>query len=629
MQWFRDMVHGWIGKALLVIIIVPFAVWGVDSLVTYSSTKNVAAEVNGREVSVAQLDRSVENQRRMMLQQLGRDADPSLVDAAKLRPQVLDTLIERTLLEEAADKAHLYITKDMLANYVRSIPAFQENGSYSQEQFELVLRNAGLTPDQFVNDLQSGMRLEQLRTAVMESGFTTEPEMQQLSRLESETRDIAHLIIAVEKFKQGVTITDDEAKKYYDEHQDNFMTKEDAKFAYVELKKDAFGKDYSPSEDELKKLYDTEVNTLKESERRRSSHILISVSDSRKDEEAKKLAEQAKERLNKGEAFAAVAKELSDDPGSKDSGGDIGFMRKGDLEPEYADALFNASKDALVGPVKTSYGYHLIKMTEVEAAKTKGFDEMRAELTQKAQQNNAEEAFSEAVDSAEKLAFESGDLGPIAKQFDLKEQTSEWVPRTGANGLFGEKKIAEAAFSEDVLEKGMNSSAIEANGGNSVVVLKLLEHRMPKLKAFDEVKPEIIARLTLEAAEKKAQEHAKALVEQIRSGKAQAEVAAQEKATWVESKDAKRFAMDGNFQVLKEAFKLPRPKEGKPSMSVIRLHNGDAALVLVSKVAEGKADYTAEELKQRAQLLASQTSDGEFKALLESLKSKAEIQRYK
>lgn len=629
MQWFRDMVHGWLGKTLLVIIIVPFAVWGVDSLMTSSSSKNLAAEVNGREVSTAQLERSVENQRRMMLQQMGRNADASLVDAAKLRPQVLDTLIERTVLEDAADKAKLFITQDMVANYVRSVPAFQENGSFSQQQFETVLRNAGMVPEQFVDDLKSGMRLEQLRTAVMESGFVTEAEMQQLARLESETRDISHLVLTADSFKKDVSIGDDEVQKYFDAHQDNFMTKEDAKFSYVEIKKEAFGKDYVPTDDELKKIYDAELAAAKETERRKSSHILITVDSNRKDEDAKKIAEDAKARLDKGEDFSAVAKQLSEDPGSKDKGGDIGLMRKTDLEPEYATALFNAEKGAVIGPVKTSYGYHIIKVTDIEAAKSKSFDEMKADLVKKAQENKSEEGFSEAVDAAERMAFESGDLTKIAKEFNLQEQTSDWIPKVGATGLFGEKKVSEAAFSEDVLDKGMNSNAVEVAGGKSAIVLRLIEHRLPKVREFSEVKPEIVAKLTKEAAEQKALDQANALLEQLRSGKSSADVAAAEKLKWVDSKAAKRFSVDGNFQVSKEAFKLPRPKEGKASYSAIRLANGDAAIVAVTQVTEGKADYSAEELKQRSTLLAGQLADAEFKSMLESLKSKADIKRFK
>lgn len=629
MQWFRDMVHGWLGKVLLGLIIVPFAVWGVDSLMHYSSTKNLAAEVNGRDVTNAQLERSIDNQRRALMQQMGNNADSSMLDAAKLRPQVLETLIERTLLEDASDRSHLFVSHDMVVNYVRSIPAFQENGKFSQTQFEAVLKNANMNPAQFVDDLQSGLKLEQMRTAIMETGFSTETEMKQLAQLDAQTRDIAHLVITAESFKKDISISDEEVKKYYDTHQDGFMTKEDAKFTFVEIKKDSFGKAYQASDDELKKLYDAEVVSVKETERRKSSHILIAVDVKHKDEEAKKIAEKVKARIDSGESFAAVAKELSEDPGSKESGGDIGMMRKSDLEPEYANMLFSMKKDEVSQPVKTSYGYHVIKLTDIELAKSKSFDDMKADLVKKAEEKKAEEEFSTAIDKIDSLAFESSDLSEIAKQFNLTVQESDWIPKVGAKGVFGEKKISEAAFSEDVLDKGMNSNAVELIGGKSAIVLRLKEHRLPRARELADVKAEIVAKLATEAAEQKALDHAHVLLEQLKSGKSTTEVADAEKLKWVETKAAKRFSAEGNMLISKEAFKLPRPKAGKASLSAIRLTNGDAAIISVNKVEEGKTDLSDQEMKQRGMLLASQSADAEFRELIEYLKSKADIKRFK
>jgi peptidyl-prolyl cis-trans isomerase D len=355
LQNIRDNSTGWISKSIIGLIVVLFAFTGFDAILGSTSNSNNAAKVNGEEITLDALAEAKNLQRRQLLQQLGKDFDANLIDDALLSEAALKGLISRKLLMQAVDQADFAFSSTAIDQFILLAPEFQVDGKFNADRFDQVIRQMGYSRLQFRHMIQEEMRAGQLRAGIAATAFVTAQEAQAFASLERQTRDFAMLTIKPELNK--VTVTDEDVNAYYTEHASEFLTPEQVVVEYIKLDKAAFFDQVTVDDAELQALYEAEIANL--TEQRRAAHILVEVTADVTDEQAKAKAQSALERINAGEEFSAVAKDLSDDLGSAEEGGDLGFAAPGVYEPAFEEALYALEKDQVTAPVRTDYGWHV------------------------------------------------------------------------------------------------------------------------------------------------------------------------------------------------------------------------------------------------------------------------------
>jgi len=346
LQNIRDNSQGWIAKTIIGLIVVLMALTGFEAIFQAATHSQDAAKVNGQTISQNELSQATDMQRRQLMQQLGKDFDPALLDDKLLRDAALKGLIDRKLLLQGAEDAKFAFSEAALDQVILQTPEFQVDGKFSADRFDQVIRQMGYGRMQFREMLAEEMLIGQLRTGIAGSSFVTDQQVDAFARLENQTRDFAALTFKANP--AAVTVSEDEVKAHYEQHAKEFMTPDQVVIDYVELKKSAFFDQVKVTDEELKAQYEKEIANL--AEQRRAAHILIEVNDKVTDAQAKARAEEIEQRLAKGEDFAKLAKEFSQDPGSASNGGDLGFAGPGVYDPDFEEALYNTRRWPSVGP---------------------------------------------------------------------------------------------------------------------------------------------------------------------------------------------------------------------------------------------------------------------------------------
>ncbi|OPG77198.1 peptidylprolyl isomerase, partial [Pseudomonas ogarae] len=514
LQNIRDNSQGWIAKTIIGVIVALMALTGFDAIFQATTNSNDAAKVNGENISQNELSQAVDMQRRQLMQQLGKDFDASLLDEKMLRDSALKGLIDRKLLLQGAHDAKFAFSEAALDQVILQTPEFQVDGKFSAERFDQVIRQLGYSRMQFRQMLAQEMLIGQLRAGLAGSGFVTDAQVLAFARLEKQTRDFATLNIKADP--ASVKLTDDEVKAYYDQHAKEFMTPDQVVIDYLELKKASFFDQVSVKDEDLQAAYQKEIANL--SEQRRAAHILIEVNDKVTEAQAKAKIEEIQARLAKGESFEALAKEFSQDPGSANNGGDLGYAGPGVYDPEFEKALYALNKDQVSAPVRTDFGLHLIKLLGVEAPEVPTFASLKDKLVRELKTQQVEQRFVEATKQLEDASFEASDLAQPAQDLKLTVHTSAPFGREGGEGIAANRAVITAAFSPEVLEEGANSTAIELDP-ETVVVLRAKEHRKPEQLPLEKVAGPIRAQLAKEHASAAAKTRADELIASLGDGK--------------------------------------------------------------------------------------------------------------
>jgi peptidyl-prolyl cis-trans isomerase D len=598
------------------------ALTGFDAIFKATPHSNDAAKVNGEEISQNELSQAVDMQRRQLMQQLGKDFDASLLDEKMLRESALKGLIDRKLLLQGAEKSKFAFSEAALDQVILQTPEFQVNGKFSPERFDQVIRQLGYSRLQFRQMLAQEMLIGQLRAGLAGSGFVTDAQVLAFARLEKQTRDFATVNIKADP--AAVKLTDDEVKAYYDEHAKEFMTPDQVVIDYLELKKASFFDQVSVKDEDLQAAYQKETANL--SEQRRAAHILIEVNDKVTEAQAKAKIEEVQARLAKGESFEALAKEFSQDPGSANNGGDLGFAGPGVYDPAFEKALYSLAKDQVSEPVRTDFGFHLIKLLGVEAPEVPTFASLKDKLTRELKTQQVEQRFVEATKQLEDSSFESSDLAQPAQDLKLTVHTSAPFGREGGEGVAANRAVVTAAFSPEVLDEGANSTAIELDP-ETVIVLRAKEHRKPEQLPLESVAASIRVQLTKEHASAAAKTKADQLIASLRDGKTALDKAI-DGQNWKVTATATRAQEGVDPTVLQALFRMPKPvSKDKPTFSSVTLADGSLVVVRLNGVNEGAAP-TEEEKAQYRRFLASRIGQQDFAAYRKLLEREAEIKRF-
>ncbi|MFP3517755.1 SurA N-terminal domain-containing protein [Pseudomonas sp. SIMBA_077] len=622
LQNIRDNSQGWIAKTIIGVIVALMALTGFDAIFQATSHSKDAAKVNGEEITQVELSQAVDMQRRQLMQQLGKDFDPSLLDEKMLHDAALKGLIDRKLLLQGANQAKFSFSEAALDQVILQTPEFQENGQFSPARFDQVIRQLGYGRLQFREMLGEEMLIGQLRAGLAGSGFVTDEQVNAFARLEKQTRDFASLNIKADP--AAVKVGEDEVKAYYDAHAKEFMTPDQVVIDYIELKKSAFFDQVAVKDDELQALYQTEIANL--AEQRRAAHILIEVNDKVSDAQAKAKIEEIQQRLAKGESFEALAKEFSQDPGSAANGGDLGYAGPGVYDPTFDSALYALKKDQVSEPVRTTFGYHLIKLLGVEAPEVPSFASLKDKLTRDLKTQQVERRFVDATKQLEDSAFEASDLAQPAQELNLKVHTSAPFGREGGEGIAANRSVVQAAFSSEVMDDGANSTALELDP-ETVVVLRVKEHRKPEQLPLEAVASNIHEHLVKERAGAAAKAKADEIIKQLRDGKLPLNQPI-DGQSWKVDEAVSRGQEGINPAVLQAVFRMPKPEsKNKPTFGSVSLADGTVVVLRLNGVNDD-AKPTDDEKASYRRFLASRVGQQDFAAYRKQLESEAEVERY-
>ncbi|MHB0853308.1 SurA N-terminal domain-containing protein [Stutzerimonas nitrititolerans] len=614
LQNIRDNSQGWIAKTIIGIIVVLLALTGFEAIFNSSGNARNAAEVNGEEISLDELNQAVNMQRRQLMQQLGSDFDASLFDDKLMRDSALGALIDRTLLLQGARDADFAFSQAALDQLILQTPEFAVDGVFNAARFDQVIQQMGYTRMQFRQLLEQEMLIGQLRAGISGSGFVTDQQIERFAQLERQTRDFASITVAADS--SAVQVSDEEARQYYEANTERFRSPEQVVLEYVELNKEAYFDEVDASEEELQELYRQQIGNL--AEQRRAAHILIEV-DGTSDAEAKAQLEEIAAQLAAGGDFATLAKEHSDDPGSANEGGDLGYAGPGVYDPAFEDALYALEEGQVSAPVRSEFGWHLIKLLGVQSPEVPSFESMKPELERELKAQQVEQRFVEVTKELESLAFESADLEQPAQELGLTVKTTEPFGREGGEGIAANRQVIQAAFSDEVLMDRANSSVIELDP-DTVVAVRIKQHLEPEVQAFETVRDGIFEQLQHSKAAEQARSEGEKLLATLREG---GEVEGQ----W-QSVEAATRGQDGVAPaVLQTVFRMPKPEGESSTFSGVTLASGDYVVIRLNGVSEPDGELSAEEKQNYRRFLASRSGQQDFAAYREKQHAEAKIEK--
>jgi peptidyl-prolyl cis-trans isomerase D len=615
LQTIRDKISGVVAIAFLGAIAVVFVFWGVDF---QTGAQTYAAKVGGDTISSDTVRRAWQ-QRQSQLQQMLRDElPPDMVKSQQA--MLLDQFVQQELLKQRAQRYGYRVSDHELAQKVMEYPQFQVDGKFSKDRYNALLRSSGLTETGFEAELQEGLLIDQLRNAVVESAFVVPYELDRRYAMEKQEREIDYVLIPTTSFADSVSITDEQVQLWYNENQQNYLLPETVDLQYVELTRERAESGIEVTEQGLKDFYEQVKDRFTSQERRHGRHILITVGEGVDDAAAKKKAEELTAQAKGGADFAQLAKDNSKDPGSAVQGGDLGWAQRGMFVGPFEDALFAMSVGEIRGPVKSDFGYHVLKLDEVEAGHVKTFEEARAEVESDYRKERAQTIF---YDESQKLADQAfsalTELESVAKTMNLPVKTVTGFTREGG-GDFGEDSsgVIEAAFSDDVLERRQNSPLVTV-GDDRALVLRVTNHKAAEPRPLESVSAQIREQLRTQAMREKAAAQGAFAMARLQKGETWAGVTSALKFTAVGKRFMTRQDNVAPPAIVRAAFNAPNSEvsEAKPYFGGVTTDDGNYAVYAVTAVrnADPSKEAAAEKSarKRRAEV---QAGNGDFTAYI-------------
>jgi peptidyl-prolyl cis-trans isomerase D len=623
LQTIRDKITGWIAWTIIAIIGVVFIFWGVDF---QSGAVSYAAKVDGERISSQEVRRAWQQQQSRLQQMMRAELPEEMVKSQQAA--ILDQFVRKTLLEQRALDFGYRISDEALAKRVMEMPEFQVDGKFSKDRYNAVMRSNGLNEAQFERELEAESLIRQVQSGVIDSAFVVPYELERRYALEKQEREINYALVAANDFKGTVSVTDEQIQKYYDEHKSAFMLPEKADLQYVELTRARAESSVEVTEPALREYYEQVKTKYESPERRKGRHILITTEDGVDDAAAQKKAEELTAKANSGADFSQLAKDNSKDPGSAEQGGDLGWAQRGMFVGPFEEALFSMKPGEVRGPVKTQFGYHVLKLDEIETGHIRSFDEVRAEIEADYRAERSQSIFYDESQKLGDTAFESlTELDSVAKTMDLPLKTVTGFTREGGGELGNEPEIIEAAFSEDVLQRGQNSPLIPL-GEDRVIVLRVTHHTPAEPRALADVKEQIRTQLTAQAAREAAASKGAEIVARLQKGESWDAVGASAGVAPVGRRFVSRQDGVTPPTVLSAAFDVSATSasETKPYYAGIVTDDGNYAVFEVTQVRNADPATEAAEAKvSRRRLTERQLGNEEFAAYIEEAERNADI----
>ncbi|GAB4357279.1 MAG: SurA N-terminal domain-containing protein [Gammaproteobacteria bacterium] len=622
LQAIRERAQGWIAYAIVGMISIPFALWGVNSYFSEGGSQNVIV-VNDREIGQAEFRNAYANQRAALQQMMGENFRPDLIDEGRLREQVVQGLIDEEVVIQSAQSRGFRVGDQQVAQVIQREQTFQRDGKFDRALFDIYLRNQGETTESFGYRLKRVMLRSQIEGGLRASSFVVDKELLRIAQLRNQRRSAEYVVIPVTRFRDQKP-SEEAIKKYYETHLSRFVTPQRVKIEYLELKLDDIAANMVPEEALLKQRYEEQIARFGRPEDRKVSHILITL-EGRSDAEAKEKALALRERILKGESFEELAKTESEDPGSASQGGDLGFIGRGIMDPEFERAAYALGLSDISEPVRTTFGYHLLMVTAVKPGSTKPFEEVRDELVKEIQREMAENRFFEQSEILANSAYEHPDtLSVAAEQLGLSIKESDWFDAKGGEGIAEYSQVVQAAFSEDVLELGNNSEPLEISADH-LVVLRVIDRQPSRQQTLEEVRDTIVERLRNETAAQRTAELGARILARLKEGESLQSIARDEGLEVLKVDKIQRDSGDLPGELRQLLFKLPKPASDKLAWGGTALASGDYGVVVLREIADGEQNLSEEEKTALKQALLQAEGQELVRSNVASLRAKAEI----
>ncbi|MBR0347950.1 MAG: SurA N-terminal domain-containing protein [Rudaea sp.] len=627
LQTLHDKFSGIAAKILLGIVVIVFGgFFGIEQYMNPKS-ETFVAKVDGKEISQDQFREAYNRYRSQMQQAFGAQFDAAAFDTPERKHQVLEQLINDQLLANANAKLGVMVPVSQIREAIEAIPAFQTDGKFDADVYRMRLQAAGRTAESFQDDVIKDLATRQLPSDLAQSNVVTNAEIDSYLKLRDQTRDFSYIKLD-KPAADAIKIADADIEKFYKDHAAEFMTPDKVSLDYVELDAAKMKADLVPDEAVLKQRYEDQKARFTTAEQRQASHILIKVAKNANADAQKAALEKAKAieaEIKAGKDFAAVAKEKSDDLGSKSQGGDLGWLDKGLTDPAFETALWAMKKGDVSDPVLSPEGYHIIELRDVREGKVKSFEEVKAELTKQYLETENARRYSELAGKLVDTLGNDPSLTNVAKTFNLPLQKTTLFTRAGGEGIAANPAVLKAAFSPTVLVEGGTSDTITL-APNHVVFVHLDQHEKPAPKSLDQVREEIRGKLVTEQLAKQAKEQADTLYARLQKGETLDQIAAVAKAKVEQEKDIGRNAANLDGKLVGEVFKLARPAADKPTTAEVALANDAYALVALTSVKDAdpsKLDAKSKEAA-RNQLAAGYSNDA-VRGFLDALRKSADV----
>jgi peptidyl-prolyl cis-trans isomerase D len=612
----REKVQGIIAVTILVFMASLFVLWGIDVNSYIDGSNGPVAKVNGVKITQQEYRQALEN-----VQQ----GDPRRTEAAGVKQMIVNNLIDQTLLIDEANDRGYRLSGGQLEQMIKDIPFFQRDGQYEPALYDAFLRRQNMRPGEFRQRLRENNITSQVQSGLAESVFVTDADVNAFVRLLQQQRRVSYAVVGLDTFLPKVNITAQDVEKYYEDNQETFRTPETVRIEYIVLSANDIAKQSAPTDADLREAYEAEAGRYATPAKRRLSHILVNVAPDAKDDAlqaAKKRAEDLAKQAKAGGSFAALAQKNSDDKDSGAKGGDLGEVTPGLLPPSIESAAQDLKLGEVAGPVRTQFGFHIVKLTGYTPGTSRSFEAVKRELAEQVKKRKGEERYYEVGEQLRNLVYEHPEgLATAAKELGLKIQTSDWFTQTGGNGIAANPRVATAAFEPEVLAQERNSDVIELDPV-TVAALHVIERKPSAIRPLNDVRAGIERTLKEQRAKELARAEAEEWTKKL-SGSPAAEFGGALKA---QTKTVTRQAFAGIDPRLAEAiFAAPRPQQNKPTYGHVDLGQGYAvyALESVTDVDPAKADA---DLKQRVRReLAQRRGAGYYSIYKDGLRRDADI----
>lgn len=615
---FREHSKGWLAKAILALIAVTFAVFGIDTYLQNAGSGAAVAEVDGKGVTVQEFGNAMQELRNQM--QAAGKVDPALLEDPEVRQSVLDKLVLSRLLSAEVRQRHFALSDESLSKFVISLPEFQKDGKFSQEVYDEILKQNKLTPSQFEARMRADLLVQQARDGVAAAAFVPNSSFDKVMQVEHQQREVSIADIKAEEFLNQVKVDATQVKDYYEKNKEKFRVPEQVKIEYVMFSANNLIPGIQVTDEEAQKYYSENVAQFQGQEQRRASHILIGFGG--KGDAASKQAARDKAMSVLAEAkkdpskFEALAKQYSQDPGSAQNGGDLGLFGRGMMVKPFEEAVFNMAPGSISDLVESEFGFHIIKLMEIQGS-GQPFDEVKTNIRAELIYQKALAQFAEKAEGFSNIVYEQSDsLQPAAKEFGLEAQASQWMSRADAMKFFKSDKLVNALFSNEVLKDKRNTEAVEV-APNTLLAARVIEHKPSAARSLSDISAALEGFLKHEQAVAMAIKKGKELVASLRQNK---DVAGLE---WIPEVVIDRKNAQGlNDAVMKQAFRTD--VSALPAFDGVETPNVGYTLIRISRV-DSAAPTDNDERKLLRSEMEGALAEEYMAAYLGALKGKADI----
>ncbi len=630
----REKLKGWVAVGVLVLIGVPLALTFVSSDFSVTGS-SFAARVNGEDIPNVDFQRVYQNRLVAEQQALKNDLPPEAQE--QLKRQALDGLVLNRVVTQYVRDAGFRVSSAQVIEHLRSLPVFQVSGQFSKAAYDATLATEGISPTAFEKEQQALLAVRQLQDGLVESSFFTPAEFRRLIALDQERRDVAYVIFDPRELGAGIEVSDADVQSYYAANASQFQSVESANIEYIEVALSDLAKDYTPDEAALREAYEADPTRFRSAEERRARHILVAVDAGRSDAEAKALADEVAGKLAKGGDFAALASQYSTDSGSASRGGDLGFAGQGSYVEPFEKALFALNLGQTSAPVKTEFGYHIIRFDELRPGTERTFEEVRGQLTDELRKQKAQDEFYALAERLDDLALENPtSLDLAAKDTGLKIARYEGFTRTNGGPFGSDANLSSAVFSPGVLDGSENTPLIELDDTRAVVA-RVVDYKKPGPRSLSEIRGEIVERLRTLRATAAAKSRGEAVLRRVQAGEDLSAVLSATGGRLTEAGPLTRRTPTVPPELLAAVFRAPKPvaqaaggagglEVARPVTQGVSLGNGGYAVFELRSVVPGEPQRIPQEQRDQRQVaLAQRVAVGETEALAAQLREAADV----